>query len=849
MAPPPTLLRSADFIDTIGVNTQIPYTDGQYANIANVIIAMNYVGIKHMRTGVSTGDAGSAPISSYTQLANAGMKFCVLSFAGGTLTNQSIATELGNVAMVIAGSPANSVIAIEGPNEINNFNTTFNGITGINGAVALQANLYSMVHSNSTFKNVNVVYFTGYLAGSIPAGPNPANTAGLCDYDNQHPYPNNLQQPLAYVNRTQALNNLFPPTGPAMYCETGYRSNVQAGGVSTDVQAKFLLNLYMDTANELIARTYVYMLLDSYAPGSPQGDSGFGLFDYLNKPKPSANALSNVISILKDSSGTATTFTPANINYTLTNLPSTGNSMVIQKSTGTSYISIWNEPTLWNSSNSTEIIVPATNVTVNFLNTLTNINVYDPMVGKTPIQTRSNTNSITVSLVDHPIFVAVPTSLATSFPLVDLTTQGKNLMTGLFNAWNQNIRLVCIQELYDQGDHYGLFSGYGVPKLGATYLNNLVTILNDPGANANTFITNQFNYSVLNASSTMMSTALQKSNGNTQVVVWNNIDNWNLTTGLPVSIPSTNISVSLATTGATANILVYDPINGGKTPIASATTARTISFGIADYPMIVDFSNVVNNIGGTTPQRAYDFLNMIGINGNVGSNASIYINSGTSIATDCQFIGAKHYRDQIQTSLPQLNVYQMLANAGINMILTPPNSGNTQLPTTLNVSSIVNGVNTIIAYANTTNNFVYALEGCDTPIPVANNLAASIYPVTFNGTTSNTTTFMPVANFMSAYFNFVNTIPSFNTVPMYSTSAINLQPDNTGMQFLYVPNGNNTGGLAGTGGKYGGGGGGTSISNGVPGFGGQGIIVVTNIPTNIGFSWIDAQTFSLFTCV
>ena len=120
-------------------------------------------------------------------------------------------------------------------------------------------------------------------------GPNPATTSGLADYDNQHPYPNNGNPPLEWVNRTQALGNETPATGPAVYTETGY-SSTQVG---TTVQAKYTLDLLMDDAQSGIANTYLYELMD-------EGD-GYGLFDSSNNPKPVATAIHNLTTILADS--------------------------------------------------------------------------------------------------------------------------------------------------------------------------------------------------------------------------------------------------------------------------------------------------------------------------------------------------------------------------------------------------------------------------------------------------------------------------------------------------------------------------------------------------------------------
>lgn len=44
-----TVMRAEDFLNTLGVNTHIPYTDGGYANINNVASDLAYLGIDNVR--------------------------------------------------------------------------------------------------------------------------------------------------------------------------------------------------------------------------------------------------------------------------------------------------------------------------------------------------------------------------------------------------------------------------------------------------------------------------------------------------------------------------------------------------------------------------------------------------------------------------------------------------------------------------------------------------------------------------------------------------------------------------------------------------------------------------------
>lgn len=408
-----TVMRAANFLGTLGVNTHLPYTDGGYANLSNVESDLAYLGISKVRDTLSNGYAGSAPLSTYVSLAQRGITFDVLLFVGGNQTTASVATSLV-LAQALDKAVPGSVSAVEGANEVNNFTLTYNGVGGINGAVALQKAIYATVKADALLPGVSVYYFTGYNAGSIGVGPNPATTPGLADADTQHPYPNNGQAPLAWVNRTQALGNETPATGPAVYTETGYSTNGgTSGAVNQDVQAKYTLDLLMDDAKDGISTTYLYQLMDAYAQGSPQGDDGFGLFGTSNQPKEAATAIHDLTTILADSGSKAATFTLAPLTYTLTHLPATGSSLELQKSSGATDIVVWNEPQIWNEAAGKEVTAATVQTTVTLGATYATVKVFDPLVSASAIETLHNVSSLTLALTDHPLIVEVEPQAST----------------------------------------------------------------------------------------------------------------------------------------------------------------------------------------------------------------------------------------------------------------------------------------------------------------------------------------------------------------------------------------------------------------------------------------------------
>jgi len=324
-----------------------------------------------------------------------------------------------------------SVVAVEGSNKINNAPITFNGVGGLQGALDLQRALYAAVHADTNLAGtreplgsaVAVDSFTGYNAGSVAVGPDPTATAGLADYDTQHPYPNNGDAPEAWVTPSQSLGNESASTGyrPAVFTETGYSTNGgTSGGVNADVQAKYTLDLLLDDAANGISRTYLYQLMDAYKPGSPQGDDGFGLFDPSNAPKAAATAIHNLVGILADTGAAASTFTPAALGYSVTGLPSTGNSLALEKADGTYDVAVWNEPQIWDEATGTETTAATLgaataatqNVTAQLGGTYATVEVFDPLASAA-VSVLHNVSSVQLGLMDHPLLVQIePTAPA-----------------------------------------------------------------------------------------------------------------------------------------------------------------------------------------------------------------------------------------------------------------------------------------------------------------------------------------------------------------------------------------------------------------------------------------------------
>lgn len=398
--PSSTAIRAADFLNSLGVNVHMGYTDGAYANAANVLADLNYIGVHQLRDAAPDPNGG-IPYRNYLvsldALARAGNKFDFVVFAGLPIS-ESLA-QIDRLATAYPGV----VIAVEGPNEVNNWPISYAGRTGEIAALTFQKDLYRAVKADARLAGVPVYYFTG--GGRVDL----TQQAGLADFANAHPYPYRGQQPGPRI--AQEFADLFGRAGPypKVITETGYYnqpSNPYGSGVDDATQAKGTLNLFLDAAKQGVSKTYVYQLLSAYPdPAGTNTDTEYGLFRLDNSPKPVATALHNLTTILADTGRDAASFAPGRLNYTLSGLPASGNSLLMQTSNGTYQLAVWAEPAFWDEATHRPVLVSPSSVTVGLGGTFASVKVFDPLLGTSPIRTLTNVGGVLIGVSDHPVIV------------------------------------------------------------------------------------------------------------------------------------------------------------------------------------------------------------------------------------------------------------------------------------------------------------------------------------------------------------------------------------------------------------------------------------------------------------
>jgi hypothetical protein len=291
--------------------------------------------------------------------------------------NNTLANSIAQMSSFSAAHPG-ALVAIEGPNEINNFGASYKGMTGAAAAVAFQNDLYAGIRADKVLKATTVYSYTMNAGASSTTG---------YDYAAIHPY----GRKAAAAVLPQGDMASIPGNKPFAVTETGYSTlTTNIDGVDPLVQAKYDLDMIFDAKKAGASTVFLYELLDAYAdPNGTDPGKHYGLFDYGNAPKPIATALHNLMQILGDSAASAGSFTTGVLDYTIFGADKTASNYLMQKSSGVFDLVVWNEQTIWNGTTKTEVAAVPDKETIRFARVQETVKVYDP--SSEPIPSRSGT--------------------------------------------------------------------------------------------------------------------------------------------------------------------------------------------------------------------------------------------------------------------------------------------------------------------------------------------------------------------------------------------------------------------------------------------------------------------------
>jgi hypothetical protein len=397
------------FLNSLGVNTHVDqgYDPNSY------IGPLRYLGIREVRDGERHVD-GEAAIARAT-----GVHF-VINDAGDLQ---------GLIAAATVLAKAGALLAVEGPNEPNNFPITYNGEKGggagrsWHAVAAFQAALYAAAKSSPLLAPYLVFGVSetgaetddvGVQFRTVPEGAGAVFPSGthFSDAVNVHNYVSavhggygnnqawNAASPtldgrwdglygncgLTWFRHFQGYTLARLPTVPRVTTETGWDSVSDPGGEA--VQGAVLTNTYLAQFQRGWRYTFLYELRDG------EGGAGHQGLYHADTPKPAAIEIHNLTTILADDKPVPD---PGRLSYSLNDPPPTVHDLLLQKSDGEFDLVVWDERARG-----------ADHVSVTFGREHPKIKLYDISVGSSPVAAWHGVRRVGLLLSDHAMIIALP---------------------------------------------------------------------------------------------------------------------------------------------------------------------------------------------------------------------------------------------------------------------------------------------------------------------------------------------------------------------------------------------------------------------------------------------------------
>lgn len=597
-------------------------------NTQRLVTELAFLGIKHVRDGTPYDWA----LPEYVALAKTGVRFNLLQVnpTAAAMTTVGSVQDVQRAAALEKAVPG-SVESLEGANEYNISRYDLNGSNSYGNlpwGLADDRDLQSAVMADPVLAKVKVVAASTALVAAAPV------VTPYVDASNWHVYGGVGQQLGAVMATGIAAARASAPAKPVYITETGISSSgygSSSWGVADEAtQAIIDTNVLLDGYKLGAARTFLYDLMDD-TTNTPQ-ENHFGLFRADGSAKPAATEISNLVKLLSDTD-TAAAQPASMLGYSVSGLPATASSMLLQKADGTFNLVVWNGgATIYDGAKNVD--PPVSAITVTFSNTQRNVSIYDPVGGLAALQSLSNARSVTFGLSKDPIVVSIVPPQPASPPTNTLVLKVSE------DAWQGDAQFVVSVDGAKVGGVQTATALHGTSKPQATILtgtfgagshNVAVSFINDayggtPSTDRNLFV----------QSAAIDGTA---SSGGPAALFANGTATFNVQ--VPSSIAPTLDTLALhlsedAWMGDAKFLISIDGKSLGEAQSVSALHKRgqmqdfvaTGSFGAGMHDVAVSFTNDAWDGSEATDRNLY--VNSIDFNGaRVGDASATMLTTGT----------------------------------------------------------------------------------------------------------------------------------------------------------------------------------------------------------------------------
>jgi hypothetical protein len=394
------------FLNSLGINTHVSQGYDPVAYLA----PLRFLGVRNIRDSERN-------LSALVLLHNgAGVQVDLLGDNPESLLS---------VAKALAKSGA--LLAIEGPNEPNNWQVSYLGKRGGGNeswlpVAQLQRDLYQAVKNDPDLKDYPVFHVSEGGAETDNVGlqflvvPREANTlmpesAKFADYANVHNYVAGLH--IGHVDNQawQAADPVLNKSWDSLYKEYGLTWRHSFRGYSNSdlenlprvttetgwdaptvadehLQGAILVNTYLAQFKRRWSYTFIYELGEGEGGGGNQG-----VFHADWSPKLAATYIHNLTTVLRAGRQVSA---PQKLYYRILDLPETGHDLLLQKRQGVFDLMIWGER-----------VSGSSDLTIELASAPDSVTVYDVTKGTSPIYRSSGETKIPVTISDHALIVEV----------------------------------------------------------------------------------------------------------------------------------------------------------------------------------------------------------------------------------------------------------------------------------------------------------------------------------------------------------------------------------------------------------------------------------------------------------
>jgi serralysin len=389
---------------------------------------LGYLGVRHIRDAIIYQDFKQYVIDRYRILNTYGLRVTGVVPYTTTPANATYKTiDLPQLLTAIRAQ-RDVLAAVEGPNETDlaGFGFFYKNETFPKGTIAFMKDFYPAIKNDPQLRSLPVVQTSlahpYFKKNNVLHADLLGDLSPYADYGNNHNYfafgqtPSDgiLGQHLGYTKKVT-------PGKPMMATEGGYRldnwdghkgtwGDGQSAPFDERVHGRYTLRFLLEQYRLGYTRSFLYELRSwsKYLPAD------WGLFRVDGSVRPAAFGLRSMIKLLAEGRWDNTnkrwivpTFTPGSLNYSLSGVPASVHSLLLQKSNGRFYLVLWNEVKNWDSVTGKPVFPANISATLTINQSVSQVKTFLPLTnGETATATVSS-STLQLSIPDHPLIVEI----------------------------------------------------------------------------------------------------------------------------------------------------------------------------------------------------------------------------------------------------------------------------------------------------------------------------------------------------------------------------------------------------------------------------------------------------------